>query len=120
MSLARGGGAALGEGMSYFFWHAADRRSRFREQYLAALILVDRAVFHDEDHALRDVNIVQRIAGHGDDIREFPWFERACAIRHAQQVRVHGGPCSDRAGRLHPKPHKFPKFPSVPSTFVSP
>src|SRR5439155_17486194 len=55
---------------------------------LRQLVAVDHAAFHYELHALKLRDVAQRIAGHGDEIRELPWLDAADPITPTYNLGV--------------------------------
>src|SRR5580692_6829262 len=59
------------------------------------------ATLHYKLHLFQFGNILQRVAGHGDDIGKLPFLERANAILPTHHFRRHGGCCLDSLARRH-------------------
>src|SRR5262245_24984638 len=61
-------------------------------------VLADLAVLHDEIHALEHAHVVERIAGHSDDVGECSGGDRAVDSGFTEQ---HGGVYRGRLNCLH-------------------
>jgi len=44
------------------------------------VLAIDDAFFHDEEYFLGLPDVLRRVAGYGDDIGQFPNFQRADAL----------------------------------------
>ena len=67
------------------------------------LVFVDHALFHDEEDVLGLADVLERVAGHGDNVGEFVGFESADFVRDAKQIGIGGGASLESSGGLHTK-----------------
>ena len=65
------------------------------------VITIDDAVLHHEEHLFGQADVLRGVAGHGDDVGEFPHLQRADAGLHAEQLGVGRGAGAERVERAH-------------------
>ena len=67
----------------------------------AAIVAINDAFFHDEEHLFRLPNIFSRIARNGDDIGEFSGVQRTDLILQREKFGIGDGCGTQRIDGLH-------------------
>ncbi len=65
------------------------------KELFGAVIAINSTIFHHEKHALRELDIVERVARHRHHVGQFAAFESADFVGEPEQISGCGGACQE-------------------------